>query len=197
MGHISKLISTATRLTGSSARVTLGKTQILKAVDKQDTKAGKELAKVFGKMKDPKIDVAYKASERGYTVGAFRVRDGKQVLASGAGSVTNLGKEDAVFKMRLNAGRNGDVFSYSAFNDHAHSPRIQDYEVVSSLKKGVLETTTKNGKAAGVRMRLDIPKAVESVGLKEEGALIAKKANKVLEDYTQFARDIFTGKINI
>ena len=197
MGNISKLISTATRLTGSSARVTLGKTQILKAVGKQDTKAGKELAKVFGKMKDPKMDVAYKASERGYTVGAFRFRDGKQILASGAGSVTNLGKEDAVFKMRLNAGKNGDIFSYSAFNDLAHTPRIQDIELTSTLKKGVLETTSKTGKMAGGRMRLDIPKAVESAGLKEEGALIAKKVNKSMENYTQFVRDNLTGKINI
>jgi len=197
MGTICKLINTATRLTGSSARMTLGKAQILKAASKQDTKAGKQLAKAFEKMKDPKIDVAYKSSERGYTIGAFRFRDGKQVLATGAGSVTNLGKEDAVFKMRLNAGKNGDIFSYSAFNDLSQTPRIQDIEITSSLKKGVYEATGQNGKFSAGRIRLDIPKAVEAAGVKEEGALIAKKVNKVLEDYTQFARDIFTGKINI
>lgn len=66
------------------------------------------------------------------------------------------------------------------------------------ISKLISTATRLTGSSARVTLgKTQIPKAVESVGLKEEGALIAKKANKVLEDYTQFARDIFTGKINI
>lgn len=99
--------------------------------------------------------------------------------------------------MRLNAGENGDIFHYSGFSDLAHTPRIQDIEVASSLKNGIYEVTSRNGNTSAGRIRLDIPRAVEAAGLKEEGALVMKKANSALGDYTQFVRDILTGKIDI
>ncbi len=191
---IQKLIQAAAKLTGSSARVTMGKTQILKAVGKESPKAAEELTKVFNKMKNPKVTLAYKASENGYTVGAFALRDGKKVIANGAGSVTGLGTENAVLKMRFNAGKNGEIFSYSGFNDLAHTPRIQDINSTASLNNGVYELTSRIGNYGGGRVRLDIPKAVESFGLKEEGALITKKVNKVLENGTQIIRDTLAGK---
>lgn len=182
--------------TGCGTRITLGKAQLLKAAG-NNTKAGQELAKVFDKMKNPKMEAAFKASERGYTVGAFTIRDGKKVLANGAGSITGLGKENPIIKMRLNVGDNGDIFRYSGFNDLSYAPRVQDIDMSSTLRKGILETVSQNGKAGASRVRLDIPKAVETAGIKEEGALFTKQVNKSLEEYTGFIRDIFSGKINI
>lgn len=183
--------------TGCGARITLGKAQLLKAAGKNNTKAGQELAKAFDKMKNPKMEAAFKASERGYTVGAFTLRDGKKVIANGAGSITDLGKENPVIKMRLNVGENGDIFRYNGFVDLSHTPRVQDIEVSSTLRKGIYEMASQNGKAGADRVRLDIPKAVEAAGVKDEGALFAKQVNKSYEKYTEFIRDIFSGKVNL
>lgn len=148
-------------------------------------------------MKNPKMEAAFKASERGYTVGAFTLRDGKKVIANGAGSITGLGKDNPVIKMRLNVGENGDIFRYNGFNDLSYAPRVQDIDMSSTLRKGIYEAASQNGKARADRVRLDIPKAVEAAGVKEEGALLAKQVNQLLEESTGFIRDIFSGKVNL
>ena len=194
MVNINSLIKGVSKLTGSSAKMTLGKKQVLGALEANNPQVAEKLGTIFGKMKDPKFDIAYKASERGYTVGAITIRDGKTVIGNGAASVAGLGTEQAVIKMRMNIGNNGEVLRYSGFNDLAHIPTLQNAEISSSLKNGVLEYASRNGQAAGSYLRFDVPKATEAVGLKEEGAVLVKKANGFVEKMYKPMKDLLAGK---
>ena len=62
------------------------------------------------------------------------------------------------------------------------------------MKNGVIESTTKCGKFSASRTYLDIPKATEASGLKEEGTVVLKQANKILDKVTGKIRDLFAGK---
>lgn len=197
MVNISKIIGTMSKLQGSSARITVSGKQMLQGLEKSKkipTEVSDTLAGIVRKHPKLKADVAYKVSERDFAVGAITLREGKQVIGRGAASISGLGTEQAVGKMRLDVGQNGEILQCRAFNDYAHTPKIQDLEFTESLKKGVLETKSSWGDYGAGSMRLDIPKATEAAGLKEEGAVILKKANSFLDKITGKIRDVLAGK---
>ena len=197
MVNISKIIGTMSKLQGSSARITVSGKQMLQGLEKSKkipTEVSDTLAGIVRKHPKLKADVAYKVSERDFAVGAITLREGKQVIGRGAASISGLGTEQAVGKMRLDVGQNGEILQCRAFNDYAHTPKIQDLEFTESLKKGVLETKSSWGDYGAGSMRLDIPKATEAAGLKEEGAVILKKANGFLDKITGKIRDVLAGK---
>lgn len=197
MVNISKIIGTMSKLQGSSARITVSGKQMLQGLEKNKkipTEVSDTLAGIVRKHPKLKADVAYKVSERDFAVGAITLREGKQVIGRGAASISGLGTEQAVGKMKLDIGQNGEILQCRAFNDYAHTPKIQDLEFTESLKKGVLETKSSWGDYGAGSMRLDIPKATEAAGLKEEGAVILKKANSFLDKITGKIRDVLAGK---
>ena len=197
MVNISKIIGTMSKLQGSSARITVSGKQMLQGLEKSKkipTEVSDTLAGIVRKHPKLKADVAYKVSERDFAVGAITLREGKQVIGRGAASISGLGTEQAVGKMRIDVGQNGEILQCRAFNDYAHTPKIQDLEFTESLKKGVLETKSSWGDYGAGSMRLDIPKATEAAGLKEEGAVILKKANGFLDKITGKIRDVLAGK---
>lgn len=192
MVNISKVISTLSKLEGSSARVTLSGKQVLQIAEKNGASA--EITEAISGLlrKHPKLraDVACKASEQGFTVGAMTLRDGKEVVGRGAASISGLGTEEAVMKMRLSAGKNGEIAQIRGWNNYAHTPRIQDYELSTSLRNGVVDTYAKAGEFGASRAHIDIPKAVEAAGLKEA----MKKGNNFLEKFWGQFRDLLAGK---
>lgn len=197
MVNISKIIGTMSKLQGSSARITVSGKQMLQGLEKNKkipTEVSDTLAGIVRKHPKLKADVAYKVSERDFAVGAITLREGKQVIGRGAASISGLGTEQAVGKMRLDVGQNGEILQCRAFNDYAHTPKIQDLELTESLKKGVLEAKSSWGDYGAGSVRLDIPKATEAAGLKEEGAVILKKANGFLDKITGKIRDVLAGK---
>lgn len=194
MVNITKFIRGLEHLKGTSARMTLGKKQVLKAVGKENPEIAERLAGMMQGLRDPKFDVAYKVSDRGYNIAAVSVRDGKKVVGNGAVSITGAGTENTVIKARMNIGKNGEIFRYSGYDDLSQKLTLQDLEYSSSLKKGVLEVTENCDKYGAGTFRLDIPKATEALGLKEEGAVAIKKANNFIEKCMQKMRDLFAGK---
>lgn len=196
MVNISRVIGALSKLEGSSARVTLSGKQVLQMAEKNGASApvSEALAGLVKKHPKLKADVAYKASEQGFTVGAMTLRNGKEVVGKGAASISGLGTEEAIIKMRLSAGKNGEIAQYSGWNNYAHSPKIQDYEIATSMKKGVIETNAKAGEFGAGRYRVDIPKAVEAAGLKEEGALALKQGNNFIDKAFGKIRDLLAGK---
>ena len=195
--NISRLISTLGKLEGASTKFTLTGKQILQRLEKGGgipTEVSDTLAGLVRKHPKLKADVAYKVSEQGFVIGAATLKDGKKVIGNGAASVSGLGTEQAVCKVRLNAGENGEILRYSGFNDLAHTPKVQELETTSSFKNGILESTSKYGKFGAAKTYLDIPKATEAMGLKEEGAVILKSANRILDKITSKLRDLFAGK---
>lgn len=196
MVNISKVIGALAKLEGSSARVTLTGEQLAKLAEAKGAPANvsEAIAGLAKKHPQLKADVGYKVSEQGFTVGAMTIRDGKTVIGTGAGSVTGLGTEEAVLKMRMQLGKNGEIFQYSGYNNLAHTPRIQDMEIATSMKNGVVETSSKIGEYGASRTRYDIPKATEALGVKNEAQFALNTGNSLLERFTGKIRDFFAGK---
>ncbi len=183
------------KVKGTSARVSLNGTKLAEMAKKE---GGDEVAEVISGLvkKHPKLkaDVAYKASEQGFTVGAMTLRDGKKVLGTGSMSVTGAGTEEALVKARLNIGEKGEILSYRGYTDLAHTPKVQDIEAAITYKNGILEGTNKCGEFSGSRYRVDIPKTVEAAGLKEEGTVLLKDINKGSASIIDKIRNAFAGK---
>lgn len=196
MGNISKVIGILGKLEGNAARMTVSGKSALKIAEAKGapTELTDALSGLVRKHPKLKADIGYKVSEQGFTVGTVTLRDGKQVVGTAAGSVSGLGTDAAVLKARMQLGKNGEILQYRGFNDLAHTPRIQDAEVAASLKNGVLETSSKNGKAGAASCRIDIPKATEAIGLKEEAALALKKGNSFIGDTWNQLRNLLAGK---
>lgn len=196
MVNISKVIGALAKLEGNSARVTLTGKQLAKLAEKKGAPAevSEAIAGLARKHPQLKADVGYKVSEQGFTVGAMTIRDGKTVIGTGAGSVTGLGTEEAVLKMRMQLGKNGEIFQYSGYNNLAQTPRIQDMEIATSMKNGVVETSSKIGEYGASRTRYDIPKATEALGVKNEAQFALNTGNSLLERFTGKIKDFFAGK---
>lgn len=196
MVNISKIIGTLAKLESSSARVSLSGNHLVELAKKKGapTEVTDAIAGLVKKHPKLKADVGYKVSEQGFSVGAMTIRDGKTVIGTGAGSVTGLGTEEAVLKMRMQLGKNGEIFQYSGHNNLAHTPRIQDMEIATSLKNGVVETNSKIGEFGSVRSRYDMAKATEALGIKNETQLALNTGNSFLERLTTKFKDLFAGK---
>ncbi len=196
---MNKIIGLVNNFKGTSMRMTLGKKQIVQmAKNKVSDGFAQTVEKGLGRLKDPKLDVAYKASERGYTVGAYPLRDGKKIVSRGAASITNLGSETPIIKMRLSAGKNGDAFQANEFVDFAHTPRIQDVNMNLSIKNGVIESTSGCGRYGASHLKADIPKLTKELGLEAEGIKLAETFNnQVFAEGIQLWRGFLSGKTNL
>ena len=98
---MSKIVKALPKTEGAAGKITLGRVQ-LEAIAKKDQEAGKVIKQALNGLKDPKLDVAYKA-ESNYAIAGMRLRDGKQVLNQGAVSITNPGTSQAVVKYHVSA----------------------------------------------------------------------------------------------
>lgn len=150
---ISKVIGMISKLEGSKGALSLGGKQLnMLAKDKK-------MAQVLSRMTDPQLDVAYKAKSN-YNIAAFRLRDGKEVVANGAVSLQNPGTAESIVKYRLNVGENGNILRTNGFGDFGKQLDVDDVSVAISRKKGVFSTDIRSGKTAGVSTELDEQKAV-------------------------------------
>ena len=150
---ISKVIGMISKLEGSKGALSLGGKQ-LKMLAKD-----KKMAQVLSRMTDPQLDVAYKAKSN-YNVAAFRLRDGKEVVANGAVSLQNPGTAESIVKYRLNVGENGNILRTNGFGDFGKQLDVDDVSVAISRQKGKFSTDIRSGKTAGVSTELDEQKAV-------------------------------------
>ena len=143
---ISKVIGMISKLEGSKGALSLGGKH-------------KKIAQVIGRMTDPQLDVAYKAKSN-YNIVAFRLRDGKEVVANGAVSLQNPGTAESIVKYRLNVGENGNILRTNGFGDFGKQLDVDDVSVAISRQKGKFSTDIRSGKTAGVSAELDEQKAV-------------------------------------
>ena len=150
---ISKVIGMISKLEGSKGALSLGGKQLnMLAKDKK-------MAQVLSRMTDPQLDVAYKAKSN-YNIAAFRLRDGKEVVANGAVSLQNPGTTESIIKYRLNVGENGNILRTNGFGDFGKQLDVDDVSVAISRQKGKFSTDIRSGKTAGVSTELDEQKAV-------------------------------------
>ena len=134
---MSKIIKVLPKTEGAAGRITLGRTQ-LEALGKQDKKAGELIQKTLNGLKDPKLDVAYKA-ESSYAIAGMRLRDGKKVIGQGAVSITNPGSSQAVVKYRASAD-GGKTLQANGFIDGGKVADGKDIAAGMSRKGGKVTT---------------------------------------------------------
>ena len=150
---IPKIIKMIQKMEGSKGALSLGGKQLnMLAKDKK-------IAQVIGRMTDPQLDVAYKAKSN-YNIAAFRLRDGKEVVANGAVSLQNPGTTESIIKYRLNVGENGNILRTNGFGDFGKQLDVDDVSVAISRQKGKFSTDIRSGKTAGISTELDEQKAV-------------------------------------
>lgn len=179
--NISKIAAKLSQLEGSSAKIKLGEKQMMALAKKSDEPAVAEaLQKALSKYPKAQAEVAYKVSEQGFTVGAIKIKNGKEVIGRGAASVTGLGTETPIAKVRLNIGKNGEVYTSGGYFDLGKTPKIEDMECALSIKKGVITTEVK-GWTCGYQ-RLNVPKAAEMFGLEKFGSEVLENANDFLKE---------------
>lgn len=139
MVSIPKIISAISKLEGSKGVLSLsGKQLRMLARDKK-------IAQVIGRMVDPQLDVAYKAKSN-YNIAAFRLRDGKEVVANGAVSLQNPGTTESIIKYRLNVGENGKILSTNGFADFGKQLDVNDIEIAAARKNWITSAEVKSGK---------------------------------------------------
>ena len=153
---IPKIIKMIQKMEGSKGALSLGAKQLnMLAKDKK-------MAQVLSRMTDPQLDVAYKAKSN-YNIAAFRLRDGKEVVANGAVSLQNPGTAESIVKYRLNVGENGNILRTNGFGDFGKQLDVDDVSVAISRQKGKFSTDIRSGKTAGVSTELDEQKAVDFI----------------------------------
>ena len=155
---MSKIVKALPKTEGAAGKITLGRTQ-LEALGKKDKKTGELIQKALNGLKDPKLDVAYKA-ESNYAIAGMRLRDGKQVLNQGAVSITNPGTSQAVVKYHVSAD-GGKTLQANGFIDAGKAADGKDIAVGMSRKGGKVTADFSTGQATRHHMEFDEQKGVE------------------------------------
>lgn len=171
---IGKIVRMLPKTEGAAGRITLGRTQ-LKMLGKQDKKVGELVQKTLREVKEPKLDVAYKA-ESNYAIAGMRLRDGKTVLGQGAVSITNPGSSQAVVKYRVSS-NGGKALQANGFLDGGKVADGKDMAVSLSRKGGKVKNDLEIGQAARHHIEFDEQQAVD----------LAKRldAKDILQSYTE------------
>lgn len=155
---MSKIVKALPKTEGAAGKITLGRTQ-LQALGKQDKKAGELIQKALNGLKEPKLDVAYKA-ESNYAIAGMRLRDGKKVIGKGAVSITNPGSSQAVVKYRASAD-SGKILQANGFIDGGKVADGKDIAAGMSRKGGKVTTDLSVGQATRHHIEFDEQKGVE------------------------------------
>lgn len=179
MASVQQLMRFIPMAEGSAAKVTLSARQLQQlAARNQQTKAVAE--KLLAKLENPTLEVAYKAKSN-YSIAGLTLRDGQNIVGTGAVSITNPGSSQAVVKYRINhpAGR------ANGFIDGGKVARTDDAAIGLARKGGNLKADVQIGDAmahhiqANEKQMVDLAKDLE--------------ANNFLEKYVQSTRNLQRG----
>ena len=198
---IQKIIRTIGMLQGTKASMSLGKNQLRMARAKMCDPGKAIFDSTLGKLNKPNVDVAYKVSERGYSVGAVTIKDGQKALGNGAISVTGLGTEQSIIKYRLNIGENGKVAQVSGYLDNTENLSLDDVLINIMRKDGITSIKEQVGKAYGVKGAInekEYAKMLDKLsGVPIATTLLDKvtgKANALTAKVQEKVRDFLAGK---
>ena len=176
---LSKIVKFIPKTEGSAARITLNKTQ-LNLLTARNQEAGKILQEVLKGVKNPKIDVAYKAKSN-YAIAGMRLRDGNKVVGQGAVSLTNPGAADGVIKYHVSA-QNGERLFARGFLDAGKPVDTQNVAMAMSRQNGMMGGKLKIGETAGHEIQFREQDLVDLAKLTGE--------DKFLIEYTRGNRNL-------
>lgn len=194
MAPLTQIVQGLNRIVGTSARVTLGQKQLLEIARKKCPDVAEELAGILSKYPKAKATVAYKASERGFTVGAIQLKNGNKVIGNGAASISNVGTENTVMKLRYSFGENGKALRAGGHLDFSKNNTLQDMNIGFNLKNGVIDYTAANNNGRGYFVA-DIPEITRALGVEAEATGLTKVFNELLADSGNLIRNVASGKV--
>ena len=185
-----KIMTMLPKTEGAVSRVTLGKTQ-LNLIGKADKNVGKILQRELQGLKNPTLDIAYKAKSN-YSIAGLRLKDGNKVIEQGALSVTNPGSSQAVLKYKASMD-GGKKLAANGFIDGGKQANAQDMALSFARKNGMVKGDIQIGEATAHHLAFNEQAAVD----------LAKdfNANTFLTKYAQATRklqqNLDAGMVNI
>jgi hypothetical protein len=140
--NVLEIIKSLPKFKGTRASFTLGAEQI-GLIAKQDyTKAGNIAKQLLKVTKEPTLEVAYKAKSN-YAIAGLKLKDGENLVGTGAVSITNPASNQAVVKYRVNTAKS----SASGFVDGGKVADTKNMEVGIARKGGNVKADVKVGDA--------------------------------------------------
>ena len=182
-------------ITGKTSLTFEGKA-LERAIESMELPKGEEatifafLQKMLEKCKKPSLTFGAKASKNGFNVAGISLRDGEQLVASGALSVTTKatksGVKPQVYKMRLNT--SDGAIAGRAHLDITKPPSVTDNIGLSMNSDNlVFDAKGQIGGTYGAELHLDLNKLADDrqgalkKAVKEANAYITEGFKKVLE----------------
>lgn len=195
---MSKIVKALPKTEGAAGKITLGRTQ-LEALGNQNQNAKRLVHATLNSLKNPKLDLAYKA-ESNYAIAGLRLRDGKEVVGQGAVSITNPGSSQAVVKYRASID-GGKTLQANGFIDGGKVADGKDIAAGMSRKGGKVKSDLEIGQATRHHIEFDEQKGVELANQLDAQYLLKKytRANnnlqRKLDEIMVDVRKAFRGEV--
>ena len=195
---MSKIVRSLPKTEGATGRITMGRTQ-LEALGSQNQNAQRLIHNTLDSLKNPKLDVAYKA-ESNYAIAGMRLRDGKKVIGQGAVSITNPGSSKAVVKYRASAD-GGTTLQANGFIDAGKAADGKDIAIGMSRKGGKVTADTSVGQATRHHIEFDEQNGVEFAKQLDAKYLLEKynqttnKLQQMLNGMMDDTRKVLKGEV--
>ncbi len=195
---MSKIVKALPKTEGAAGKITLGRTQ-LEALGNQNQNAKRLVHETLNSLKNPKLDLAYKA-ESNYAIAGLRLRDGKEVVGQGAVSITNPGSSQAVVKYRASID-GGKTLQANGFIDGGKVADGKDIAAGMSRKGGKVKSDLEIGQATRHHIEFDEQKGVELANQLDAQYLLKKytRANnnlqRKLDEIMVDVRKAFRGEV--
>lgn len=195
---MSKIVRSLPKTEGAAGKITLGRTQI-EALGNQNQNAKRLVHATLNSLKNPKLDLAYKA-ESNYAIAGLRLRDGKEVVGQGAVSITNPGSSQAVVKYRASID-GGKTLQANGFIDGGKVADGKDIAAGMSRKGGKVKSDLEIGQATRHHIEFDEQKGVELANQLDAQYLLKKytRANnnlqRKLDEIMVDVRKAFRGEV--
>ncbi len=177
---IGQVMNKLTYLQGTKGTLQLGKKQLALMAKSEGIDLFSKKGILKG-IKDPIVDVAYKDSKQGFTVGVFTVKDGEQVLGKGALSLS--GTADApIIKSRFNFG--DGAIKASAYTDPGRGLNLDDVAINVSRKNGIDKIGLRYGETVGAAAQIKEKETVNLLGR------VTGQKKKIQAEYGNFQVEI-------
>lgn len=142
MGIVGKVMNFIPKTQGAKGALSLGPKQLAELA-KNNAKAGRVINGLTKGVKNPTLDIAYKAQQN-YSIAGIKLRDGRKVLGQGAVSVTNPGSRDAVIKYKATVD-GGKTMSANGFIDGGKTTNPNDIAMGVSRRGGTVKADVELG----------------------------------------------------
>lgn len=153
MAYLTSIIKTVVKelpkMEGTAGKISLGKKQLAFMGEK-----GKALSKVLSGVDASAVDIAYK-SKANYSIAAFRLRDGKNVVGQGALSIQNPATDKTILKYRAAVGENGKIATSNGYVDANVPMDIRNVSFGAFRKGGKLSYDAELGKTTAFHLKAD------------------------------------------